>query len=121
MKESVRDRCTACEGEMNKITRFRLPPWMLAFSFNYESLRISKQVKLDDGLSNMTYTLKGVVYFGEFHFTARMVLENGSVWYHDGMETGKGCEYEGHQEDMSDSDLIMCRGKRATLAVYSRE
>ena len=31
-----------------------------------------------------SYRLSAIVYLGSYHFTARLVLENGSVWKYDG-------------------------------------
>ena len=42
-----------------------------------------------------SYKLCGIVYFGDSHFTARVIYNNGMIWFHDGLETGHTLLYEG--------------------------
>ncbi|KAJ6550746.1 hypothetical protein B0H10DRAFT_1723445, partial [Mycena sp. CBHHK59/15] len=41
------------------------------------------------------YALSAVIYSGNVHFTSRIIRPNGSVWYHDVIETGKQSQSEG--------------------------
>jgi hypothetical protein len=41
------------------------------------------------------YTIRGVVYLRDSHFTSRIIKPNGAVWYHDGILTGATCEQDG--------------------------
>jgi len=63
-----------------------------------------------------SYRLRGVVYHGSYHFTARIIDSNNCVWYHDGMTTGKDCVYEGKWKDISDIGSV--NERRATLLIY---
>ncbi|KAJ6521402.1 hypothetical protein B0H10DRAFT_1865246 [Mycena sp. CBHHK59/15] len=47
------------------------------------------------------YSLRGVIYSGESHFTCRVIKPDGESWYHDGIETGRKSESEGsiHSKD----------------------
>ncbi|KAJ7310828.1 hypothetical protein DFH08DRAFT_667300, partial [Mycena albidolilacea] len=45
--------------------------------------------------NTVRYALRGVIYSGENHFTARVIKDNGAVWYHDGIETGSTTIAEG--------------------------
>ncbi|KAJ6486021.1 hypothetical protein DFH09DRAFT_948971, partial [Mycena vulgaris] len=38
---------------------------------------------------------RGIIYAGNNHFASRPIKENGSVWYHDGINTRNKCEYDG--------------------------
>ncbi|KAF8802637.1 hypothetical protein BYT27DRAFT_7112064, partial [Phlegmacium glaucopus] len=58
---------------------------------------------------------KGVVYHSQDHFTSRFITETGSIWYHDGLYTGQGMEYEG---DVNTIEFGTCRSCVATCAVY---
>ncbi|KAF8872935.1 hypothetical protein CPB84DRAFT_1644916, partial [Gymnopilus junonius] len=37
------------------------------------------------------YALSGIIYSRQSHFVARIVDSEGSIWYHDGMTTGRCC------------------------------
>ncbi|KAF8891013.1 hypothetical protein BD779DRAFT_1401571, partial [Infundibulicybe gibba] len=64
------------------------------------------------------FILRGIVYFGSSHFTSRILTEEGMLWYHDGINTGKNTECEG---PLSESiDLLRCEGREATAAIYSQ-
>ncbi|KAJ7831954.1 hypothetical protein B0H14DRAFT_2162560, partial [Mycena olivaceomarginata] len=43
----------------------------------------------------LRYALRGIIYAGENHFTSRIIKENGAIWYHDGIATGRKCQYDG--------------------------
>ena len=68
--------------------------------------------------NEVTYKLQGIVYYGEAHFTSRVIYENGMVWHHDGLETGKNLVYEGTLNNLQSEDLSSNRGRPATLAIY---
>ncbi|KAJ7870202.1 hypothetical protein B0H14DRAFT_2204935, partial [Mycena olivaceomarginata] len=47
---------------------------------------------------------RGIIYAGENHFTSRIIKENGAIWYHDGIATGRKCEYDGQFHALSGLD-----------------
>ena len=63
--------------------------------------------------------LKGMVYYGGFHFTSQIVSSDGAVWFNDGMTTGRQCKKDGDLEGMSSRKLMKCRGKVLVLAKYA--
>ncbi|KAJ7019096.1 hypothetical protein C8F04DRAFT_976173 [Mycena alexandri] len=66
-------------------------------------------------------TLRGIVYGGAAHFTARYISTDGSVWFHDGITTGSRCVEEGNLNSMDVASLNHARGKTALTLVYGRE
>ncbi|KAI0788943.1 hypothetical protein BC629DRAFT_1273008, partial [Irpex lacteus] len=42
------------------------------------------------------YKLIGIIYYGNNHFTSRIISNSGDIWYHDGIETQSQCQYEGN-------------------------
>ncbi len=56
-------------------------------------------------LSSGTYTfkLKGLIYFGGFHFTSQFIDKNNGVWYHDGVETDQTCQFQGQLNNLSNN------------------
>ncbi|KAF9455951.1 hypothetical protein BDZ94DRAFT_1135828, partial [Collybia nuda] len=64
-----------------------------------------------------TYCLRGIIYYGDNHFTARYITSGGQIWFHDGMITGQSMRYEGMLN--SQLDLYTCQSKTAVSALYS--
>ena len=63
------------------------------------------------------YQLRGVIYFGGQHFVARLIEQDTTVWYHDGMVTGQNMIYEGQLESV---DLKhCCDGKKPSALFYT--
>ena len=52
-----------------------------------------------------TYVLKGIIYFGQFHFTSQFFASNGEIWYHDGATTKEKLEYVGNISTTPMSEL----------------
>ncbi|TFK53367.1 hypothetical protein OE88DRAFT_1600936, partial [Heliocybe sulcata] len=64
--------------------------------------------------------LTGIIYFGEYHFTCRFIDIQGTIWYNDGMETGRQCTRQGHIDKINLSDLKTCKGKDMVTLFYSQ-
>jgi hypothetical protein len=60
------------------------------------------------------------IMHGGFHFTARIIHPDGSIWFHDGQKGHLG-EKDGSLDTTSDKDLRSCRGRKLVLAVYAQE
>jgi len=114
-----RRRCAQCDGEIDNIMCFDVIPKIIVFAVSDASIRVSKKISFHDDGSMVVFNLKGVVYFGDFHYTAR-VCTGGSVWFHDGMATGRGCTYEKKLSEFTDEDLSTCNGKTMSLVFYAQ-
>ncbi|KAF8145875.1 hypothetical protein K438DRAFT_1871179 [Mycena galopus ATCC 62051] len=66
----------------------RFPPCFY-LSLSDKNVVIDPVVTLNMEETKVRYVLRGVVYSGNLHFTSRIIKPNGSIWYHDGIETGK--------------------------------
>jgi len=58
----------------------------------------------------MQLRLRGIIYFGAGHFISRVIIEDGQIWYHDGIVTGQAMEYE-DTLDLAQINLATCYGK----------
>ncbi|KIM79453.1 hypothetical protein PILCRDRAFT_35638, partial [Piloderma croceum F 1598] len=114
-----RRRCAQCDGEIDNIMRFDVLPKILVLAMSDASVRVSKKISFHDDGSVVVFGLKGIVYFGDFHYTAR-VCTGGSVWFHDGMVTGRGCTYEKKLSEFTDAELSTCNGKTTSLVIYAQ-
>jgi len=62
------------------------------------------------------YSLKGIIYHGQYHFTSRLIDNAGGIWYHDGMTSGRECVYEGKWKDIQ--DIYQASGERHQSSIY---
>ncbi|KAF8798231.1 hypothetical protein BYT27DRAFT_7123432, partial [Phlegmacium glaucopus] len=81
----------------------------------YRTLLLESLVLTTVNGQQTTYKLRGVVYHFQDHFTSHFITETGSVWYHDGLSTGQGMEYEGNVNKI---EFGTCQSHVATCAVY---
>ncbi|KAF8209707.1 hypothetical protein K438DRAFT_1753356 [Mycena galopus ATCC 62051] len=58
-------------------------------------------VTFNAGETKVRYVLRAVIYSGNLHFTSRIIKPNGSVWYHDDIETGNQTEAQGFWTHLS--------------------
>ncbi|KAJ7922068.1 hypothetical protein B0H13DRAFT_2412795 [Mycena leptocephala] len=118
-------KCTSCGNGLVITTILdRFPPCFY-LSLSDGKILIDPAVTLNVGETKVRYTIRGVIYNGDSHFTCRIIKPNGSVWYHDGIETGKSSEAEGsiHTLDIRFLNSSI-RGdviKKVAGVIYARE
>jgi hypothetical protein len=115
-----RKRCTWCNGKMENIARFKVIPKILAFSVSDSSIHVNKRISFSDGDSNVVFNLKGIIYFGDFHYTAR-VCKNEHIWFNDGMIDGRNSAYEKPLRDFTDVELSTCHDKSLSIVIYAQK
>jgi len=55
----------------------------------------AKTIGFEDEDGMKVLQLKGMIYHGGFHLTSCIVSSDGSVWFNDGMTTGRQCKKMG--------------------------
>jgi hypothetical protein len=45
---------------------------------------------------NTILKLRGIIHHGNFHFTSRIIANDGKIWYHDGIATGSNAIMDGN-------------------------
>ncbi|KAI0314694.1 hypothetical protein OF83DRAFT_1063406 [Amylostereum chailletii] len=93
-------------------------PYILAFGIAGSSPIIDHRLELTCEDRTVQYKLKGIVYYGQVHFTARVIDRNDDVWFHDGITTKESCVYEGRLD--SEFDLNNAHRHTASLLIYRR-
>lgn len=117
LSEDTAHMCPHCMCPMVYERKFVSPPPLLTLEADsYFDIPIDYEVQIDVWGELLTYTLCGVVYYGDFHFTSRLVSSSREIWFHDGRTTGAVAEVE---KRLSSSELLICKGRRAMCAVYS--
>ena len=112
--------CEMCHDWMPIVMKIcrHLPMIALDFSNKKPRIDFTFEICIDNVIG--VYILRGVIYFGEAHYTSRILNEDGNVWFHDGIATGNSVIYEGN---LGDSNIVLekCRGKMAYGAIYSKK
>ncbi|KAJ7029809.1 hypothetical protein C8F04DRAFT_962458 [Mycena alexandri] len=96
-----------------------VPP-LFVVSLDKDGIIYSRAVSFDMGGEMSVLRLRGVIYSGWGHFTARYISLNGVVWYHDGILTGRSCVEEGNLDTLSTDFLVSARGRRAINLIYAK-
>ncbi|KIL56950.1 hypothetical protein M378DRAFT_61682, partial [Amanita muscaria Koide BX008] len=94
-REETHHKCTTCEKHIHVNFSFRYPLPLIAFDFTGQKPKIDSKINVNINGTDVQYKLRGIIYFGDNHFTSRIVSESGMTWFHDGIATGVSVIYEG--------------------------
>jgi hypothetical protein len=116
--------CLRCRNDINKefplyntryinelptVLIFALAPW----------IDINQRLQFHVSNAAKEYILKGIIYSNENHFTARLIDESHTVWYHDGQTTRSVCQKEDSLSQIDDIVYLKSnREYKAILAFY---
>jgi hypothetical protein len=120
LQHVTHDKCPDCRGDLKQPLFFNEPPSILVLDTQSSTIKLNKKIKMDYDNQITTLKLRGIIYYGNFHFTARIISPDDIVWYHDGMTTGCMTEREGKLNEIENDALLNCRGKKLTLAIYAQ-
>lgn len=117
MVKSTAVKCV-CGNGMLKMVKLDDAPPLIYLSMSDTDVLIDTALTLVIGDYRQRYALRGVLYGGENHFTSRIVKPDGETWFHDGIETGKKCVYEGNLHSKDPGFLNSCdRGDVVRIVV----
>ena len=116
MTEETNKSCIICNERLTLIQEFTFPLPLIALDFSHQMLPLVNIFTISIENTETSYKLRGIIYFGDSHFIARVISDNDMVWFHDGITTGHNLIYEG----MLNNDLLLnqCKGKNAIAAIY---
>ena len=120
LEHETQEKCPHCFSAMVQPVNFKSTPSVLVFEINSRNIKVSKTLKFEQEGETVVLDVRGLIYHGDFHFTSRIIGNDGMVWYHDGMTTGSSCENEGDFDKFSSRKLLKCKGKKLILVVYAR-
>lgn len=112
--QNTHHRCLNCNRYMQRNIIYDIFPNFIAFDVYDVSLNVETRVNIQD----TSYRLCGIIYHGNFHFTARILSENDEVWYYDGMSNQGWCENEGIYSEISATSIRKVKGRRMTILIY---
>jgi len=110
--------CEECSGILLHHHKFLSAQPLLALEFLGHDIQIDRHISIEIKDTEYVYNLVGIVYYGSDHFTARIISEDGQIWFHDGVTTGQTTKYDG-SFTYNCPELYTCQGKCALLAIYS--
>lgn len=111
--------CSICASQLAVSKTFDTVPKVLVFHLGIHKMQVSQSIVVELNHQMYTFNLKGLIYFGGFHFTTQVVNNNSEVWYHDGIETVQSCIYQGHLLDKENDSILFTRGRQLCTAIYS--
>jgi hypothetical protein len=110
--------CPHCQSALRSRVHYVHFPGILLFDHSAYTIKPSKYVKIaGTGNASTRYHLRGLLYFGNFHFTSRIISAEGDVWYHDGMDSRES-RSQGHRKFMKDPDWQTCHGRKLVMSIY---
>jgi len=108
-------KCANCNNILYKNTIFPNTPELLILHIPYANIKIDTSFKF---FYNKRYELRGVVYYNNNHYTSHIILEDKSVWYHDGIQTGKNMILEKSNSFYKSKNWNKYNNKNAILFIY---
>ncbi|KAJ7502491.1 hypothetical protein B0H11DRAFT_1712356 [Mycena galericulata] len=116
--------CPRCLAEdqrrrvMTKSTTLTSVPPLMFTILDNEHISIDSDIKLNCAGRRVSLKLRGVIYHGFKHFTARIITPGGGIWFHDGMTTRSSTVSHGNMRNDSEA-LHFCEGRKAVAAIYA--
>jgi len=120
MVTASRQVCPDCLCHLRNVTSYNHLPKLLIFAVGGYNIEMSKYIKITTNDMSRKFYLKGIVYYGGFHFVSRIIRKDDTVWFHDG-QMGRECIYDKKLEDLSNSDLKTCGQRTASLVIYAQD
>jgi hypothetical protein len=71
------------------------------FSVVGQNISASKIIKLEMVNRSRKFYIKGIAYYGGFHFMSCVITNDGRVWFHDG-QLGGNCQYKKKLSDFTE-------------------
>ncbi|KAJ7678833.1 hypothetical protein B0H14DRAFT_2423129, partial [Mycena olivaceomarginata] len=85
-----------------------VPPVMM-ISITHQKSPFDRVLQYDCAGNLVGVRLRGIIYGGNGHFTCRYIDAAGTVWFHDGVITGRQCRREGNICDLRNPfELYSC-------------
>ena len=116
----TRRRCRVCNELYTQIADYNDLPQVIAFELRDETTLLDSTILVKQLTgTQLTYRLAGVVYFGDMHFVACIIRQDGQIWFHDGITTQRNLIYEGSIAS-GHIDLTSVQSKSAHTGIYCR-
>jgi len=92
-------------------------PKVSLFSVSENEISMSHTIKARGTDRINKYYLKGIIYYGGFHFTAHIIQQDNTISFHD-RQLGRYCNLERLIKEFNKDDLNYSNNRKAPLAIY---
>ena len=121
LKHKLSGKCPDCFSDLSYSIYFTNPPSILMFDQSNSEIYPSRHFKLVlDDENEVKFKLKGLVYHGGFHFTCRIINDQGDIWYNDGIDLGRDVLIEGNVKEKSNKWWQTCKERKLVLSIYEK-
>lgn len=70
-------------------------------------------------IDSVEYRLCGLIYYGNNHFTARIITKKDEVWFNDGLINNENYIYENKSNNFQSNELAICTdNRRLIMSIY---
>jgi hypothetical protein len=111
LEHETHEKCLHCISALMQPISFKSTPSVLVYEINSKNNKVSKTLKFQQEDETVVLDDRGLIYYGDFHFTSHIIGSDGMVWYHDCITARNSCENEGDFDKFSSRNLLKCRGK----------
>ncbi|KAJ7130032.1 hypothetical protein C8R43DRAFT_896500 [Mycena crocata] len=120
-----REACSACHvnGLNTRLTMratIRDIPPIIWFDINHPRLCFNRDIRLESTAGLRVLRIRGIIYGGQSHFTAKVIDPDGQIWFHDGIGTRGVCIPQGNIQEVDPMSLHKCGEKNAVAVIYAR-
>ena len=113
-----RQKCKECSSRLTHQIDYQEKPDLLVLEYPGTNIKSSYKIKIKIENKYKVLSLRGIVYHGSNHFCSQIISADGTIWYNDGITTGKNSIQDEHLSTISHEELKICNGKELVLAVY---
>jgi hypothetical protein len=113
------NKCNECSSKLTHQIDYKEAPDLLLLEYPHTNIKSSHKIKIKINDEYKILSLRGIIYHGENHFISRIISSDGTIWYNDGIKTGKNSIEDGHLSTISYKDLKFYKEKNLVLAVYA--
>ena len=108
--------CLACNSHLKRAFEIIWPIPLIFLEFTNHTIHLHHIIQITIQNQQYQYTLRGIMYYNNNHFTSRFISTDNIIWFHDGLTTGHNMLIDGTTSN--NINLTNCKGMQACCAMY---
>ena len=109
--------CEKCNKVLSESLKLEQMPLFIPFIVQHVTIHIDFEILVQ----KQSYFLGGIIYYGNNHFTSRIIDHLGNIWYHDGMTSKSSVINEGKIHNMSTEQLKTAKDRTSVILIYCKK
>lgn len=93
-------------------------PELIFVAIGDQQLTLTKRMKTSYGNTNKVYNIRVIIYFGNAHWTARLIDNSNDIWYYDSMRNNGQYKRDGKLLGTDQAVLRTAQGRKASVILY---